>query len=98
VTRLCRAAGVLAAAAMTVAAATRAAEPDLERGRLLYENHCVVCHTSKVHRRTPPSAVDREALRFIVRVWAEEQKLKWTAEDIEDVVHYVDRTHYRFPK
>jgi hypothetical protein len=37
-------------------------------------------------------------LRFIVRVWAEEQKLKWTAEDIEDVVHYVDRTHYRFPK
>jgi len=90
---------VLAAVVLTAAAAgTHAAEPDIDQGRLLYENHCMVCHTSKVHRRNPPSAVDWEALRFIVQVWAEEQKLRWTAEEIEDVVHYVDRTHYRFPK
>ena len=72
--------------------------PSLERGRALYENHCIVCHTSKVHRRFPPSAIDREALRFIVRVWVDEQKLRWSAEDIEDVVHYIDRTHYQFEK
>ena len=72
--------------------------PDLERGRALYENHCVVCHTSKVHRRNPPSAIDREALRFIVKVWVEEQKLRWSTEDIEDVVQYLDRAHYRFDK
>ena len=79
-------------------AAPAADLPNLERGRALYENHCVVCHTSKVHRRNPPSAIDREALRFIVRVWVEEQKLRWSAEDIEDVVQYLDRTHYRFDK
>ena len=72
--------------------------PNLERGRALYEIHCVVCHTSKVHRRFPPSAIDQEALRFIVKVWVEEQKLRWSPEEIEDVVYYLDRVHYRFER
>ena len=89
---------VLALTSLAACMMPRAAEPDLERGRLLYENHCMTCHTSKVHRRYPPSAIDREALRTIVRIWAEEQKLGWSAEDIDDVARYVDRTHYRFPQ
>lgn len=72
--------------------------PDLDRGRLLYDNHCIVCHTSKVHRRFPPSAIDPDALRYIVKVWVEEQSLHWSQQDIEDVVQYLDRTHYRFGK
>lgn len=70
--------------------------PDPERGRALYENHCVVCHTSKVHRRYPPSAIDREALRYIVNVWVEEQKLRWSENDIRDVVEYLNRVYYRY--
>lgn len=95
-----RACGVLFAAILPAFAAPSAAQdmPSLERGRELYENHCTVCHTSKVHRRYPPSAIDREALRFIVKVWVDEQKLRWSPADIEDVVHYLDRTHYRFEK
>ena len=86
-------------AGVALALPVAAAEvPNLERGRALYENHCVVCHTSKVHRRYPPSAIDREALRFIVKVWVEEQKLRWRSEDVEDVVQYLDRAHYRFDK
>jgi mono/diheme cytochrome c family protein len=88
----------LAALALAPAVAGAQPTPDLERGRALYENHCVVCHTSKVHRRFPPSAIDMEALRFIVRVWAEENRLRWGPEEIEDVLHYLDRTHYRFPR
>ena len=90
----------LSAIALTVACGSASAQPpvDLERGRTLYENHCVACHTSKVHRRSPPSAIDMEALRFIVKVWAEENRLKWGPEEIEDVVQYLDRTHYRFPR
>jgi len=72
--------------------------PNLERGQRLYENHCVVCHTSKVHRRYPRSAIDLEALRYIVRVWAEERGLAWTPQDVEDVTHYLDRVHYRFDR
>ena len=78
--------------------AAAAEVPNPERGRALYENHCVVCHTSKVHRRFPPSAIDAAALRFIVKVWVEEQKLRWSTEDIEDVVQYLDGVHYRFDK
>ena len=86
-------------AGASLAFSVAAAEvPNLERGRALYENHCAVCHTSKVHRRFPPSAIDTEALRFIVKVWVEEQKLRWSTEDIEDVVQYLDRAHYRFDK
>jgi mono/diheme cytochrome c family protein len=92
------AASVLVAGACIAGSAAAADVPDLDRGRLLYENHCIVCHTSKVHRRFPPSAIDMDALRYIVKVWVEEQKLSWTPEDIEDVVQYLDRTHYRFDK
>jgi hypothetical protein len=58
----------------------------------------VVCHTPKVHRRFPPSAIDMDALRFIVKVWAEENRLRWGESEIEDVVHYLDRAYYRFPR
>jgi len=88
---------LFAVAVMVLPSAAGAqAAPDPDRGRALYESHCIVCHTSKVHRRFPPAAIDREALRFIVRVWVEEQKLRWSNEEIEDVVYYLDRTHYRF--
>ena len=88
----------LVAAACLGFSAYAAEVPSLERGRALYEIHCVVCHTSKVHRRFPPSAIDQEALRFIVKVWVEEQKLRWSPADIEDVVYYLDRVHYRFER
>jgi len=68
---------------------------DAERGRLLYENHCVVCHTSKVHRRIPPLPMDLKDLRLIVAAWAKGQDLRWSDSDISDVVEYLDRTHYR---
>lgn len=72
--------------------------PSLERGRALYENHCVVCHTAKVHRRVPPLPIAVDDLRFIVTVWATQQGLHWSREEIEDVAYYLDRTHYRFEK
>ncbi len=72
--------------------------PSLERGRALYQNHCVVCHTDKVHRRVPPLPIGVDDLRFIVAVWATQQGLRWGREEIEDVVYYLDRVHYRFEK
>jgi len=37
-------------------------------------------------------------LRFIVAVWATQQGLRWSREDIDDVVYYLDLVHYRFEK
>jgi mono/diheme cytochrome c family protein len=90
---------LLAAGQVIVAPAASGAEtPDLERGRRLYENHCVVCHTAKVHRRVPSLPLGEDDLRYIVNLWASQQGVRWSAEDIEDVVYYLNRTHYRFEK
>ena len=67
---------------------------DSERGRLLYENHCVVCHTSKVHRRVPQLPLNARELRGIVSIWASGEKLNWTEQDISDVVAYLERHFY----
>lgn len=90
---------VLAAGGLAAAPAGWCAEtPDITRGRALYENHCVVCHTAKVHRRVPPLPLHTDDLRYIVTLWASQQGLTWSRSEIEDVVHYLDRTHYRFEK
>ena len=71
---------------------------DIERGRALYENHCVVCHTPKVHRRIPSLAIDVADLRYIVTLWATQQGTGWGRQEIEDVVYYLDHVHYRLPR
>jgi mono/diheme cytochrome c family protein len=92
-------AGILGAAALAAATGSAGQSvPDAERGRALYQNHCGVCHTSKVHRREPPLPITVEELRTIVAIWAREEGLRWSRDDIEDVVQYLDRTYYRFVK
>ena len=76
-------------------APVQAAEPaDSERGRLLYENHCVVCHTAKVHRRTPQLPLTAAELRQIVSTWASSAQLGWSAQEVADVAAYLERSYY----
>jgi len=69
---------------------------NLERGRLLYENHCGACHRNVVHGRAQREPQSLEQLREVVRRWESAQKLGWSAEDIEDVARYLNATHYKF--
>jgi len=71
--------------------------PSVERGRALYENHCVVCHTSKVHTRINRIPVSRAEVRDIVDGWQKQQKLTWGEQEVEDVVEFLNRTRYQFP-
>jgi cytochrome c2 len=71
--------------------------PDASRGQALYENHCLVCHTSQVHSRFNRIAISRLELRNIVEKWQAQQKLTWSAQDVEDVVVFLNRTRYQFP-
>lgn len=70
--------------------------PSAERGRLLYDNHCVVCHTPSIHRRPNRVPLNAAELREIVNSWQREEKLRWSAQDVEDVVQYLRETLYRF--
>jgi len=92
-------AAVLGAALAGCAAGGNVADVrNFERGRALYENHCVVCHTAKVHRRVPQLPVDAEELRLIVLTWVRYEGLQWGREEVDDVVYYVNRTYYQFEK
>jgi len=97
--RRCVATALLATVCLAIPATGWGAEmADLERGRALYENHCVVCHTPKVHRRVPSLPLHTDDLRFIVTLWTSQQGLRWSRDDIEDVVYFLDRTYYGFER
>ena len=82
---------------MALLSATATAQlADPERGRVLYENHCVVCHTQRVHTRPNRIALTRAEVRAIVDHWQRQQNLVWSEQDTADVVEFLGRTQYKF--
>jgi mono/diheme cytochrome c family protein len=67
-----------------------------ERGRLLYETHCGGCHYERVHQRLRPSVRDLDQLRDMVARWAPQTPHRFTLDDEEAVVQYLNESHYRF--
>ncbi len=72
---------------------TRAA--DAERGRLLYDNHCTVCHTSIVHVRERCKATSREEIQSWIQRWRKELGLQWGTVEVDDVTEYLNGRYYR---
>ena len=68
---------------------------DAARGSLLYENHCMVCHTSVVHIREDRKATSREEIRSWVERWQKELGLPWTSVDVDDVVEFLNNRYYK---
>lgn len=68
---------------------------DAQRGRLLYENHCTVCHTSVVHIREDRKSTSREEIRNWVKRWQKELGLQWTSGEINDVIEYLNDRYYQ---
>ncbi len=83
--------GVLAAASWNARAA------DTDRGRLLYDTHCVSCHDTKVHKRDDKIGTDYESIRAQVVRWQNNIALKWSDSDIDVVTTYLARTFYKVP-
>jgi mono/diheme cytochrome c family protein len=75
---------------------TRAQAADPNRGQLLYENHCTVCHTSIVHVRENHKAKSKADILRWATQWQAELKLGWGAGELEDVVEYLSTRYYRF--
>jgi len=70
--------------------------PDADRGRALYENHCIGCHTAQVHSRPNRIALTREEVRELVEHWRRQQNLTWSDQDTTDVVEFLGRSRYRY--
>jgi mono/diheme cytochrome c family protein len=76
---------------------TDAPAPTMGRGMLLYENHCIGCHESRLHVREHRSARNMTELRQWVARWTVQQKLTWDANDVDDVTRYLNLRYYKFP-
>ncbi len=73
------------------------AVPSETRGELLYETHCVACHSTQIHWRNDKLAFDWDSLKFQVRRWQGNTGLAWSEVDIIDVSRYLNETIYKYP-
>jgi mono/diheme cytochrome c family protein len=73
---------------------------DAQRGKLLYETHCLVCHYERIHNREPSRSLVRTftQLRLEVAQRAANTGQRFTIEDLDDIAEYLNRTHYRLEK
>jgi mono/diheme cytochrome c family protein len=78
--------------------AAPAAAQDFDRGRTLYQTYCGDCHYERVHQRPRErSRVETLSdLRDMVARWAPQTKHRFTLDEQEDVVTYLNESHYRF--
>ncbi|NEX62339.1 c-type cytochrome [Noviherbaspirillum galbum] len=105
---LLRLAGAGVAAAMLASASaadagehpsrTAAEGRDLDRGQILYENHCMTCHTQDMHWRERRLVTDMDSLRHQVRRWQDVARARWREEDIEAVARYLNAMYYNFDR
>lgn len=69
--------------------------PTESRGRLLYANHCIACHTTQMHWRERKLVTDWASLKVQVRRWQGAAQLNWSEGEIDDVARYLNDTFYR---
>lgn len=86
------------AVALSVALPAAAAAQDQPRGQLLYETHCGACHYERVHQRKKSAVKNLSELRDMVARWAPQTSHRFTLDELEAVVQYLDRSHYRFQR
>ena len=86
---------ILAIVGPLLATSLAAAEPS--RGQLLYETHCIACHSKQVHWRDQHVVQDWTSLIDQVGAWQARAQLRWNASDIDAVATYLNQSIYRLP-
>ena len=66
------------------------------RGQMLYENHCMSCHESVVHIRGNQRTQSLTELRGRVSHWANYLHLRWSREEVDEVVIHLNNHYYKF--
>lgn len=85
---------VCAAPVWMYSSSTPAANP--ERGQALYETQCESCHSDWAHSRKHRKTKSLADLRKRTAAWSTHSGLDWSAEEIDDVVAYLDKRFYHF--
>lgn len=66
------------------------------RGALLYNNHCIECHSTQMHWRDKRQARDWASLVGQVQRWQAVAGLQWSEADVAEVARHLNDTIYRF--
>ena len=93
--RRARVAGVLAGLCTVLVLPQAGAEEAFDRGQALYEHHCMSCHESWAHTREGRHVRTLSELRSRTEAWSVHSRLGWSAEEINDVTNYLNRTFYQ---
>ena len=85
---------------MLLALALPAQAQDARRGRQIYETLCLTCHYEHVHERARERSEvhSLEELRKETALRAGLTGVRFTREDLADVVAYLNESHYHFTK
>jgi mono/diheme cytochrome c family protein len=76
-------------------AAAAASPPDAYRGMRLYDANCGACHSATMHERMKSKVRDLADLRAEVLRWSAHAQHTFTDQEIDDLVAYLNRWHYR---
>jgi mono/diheme cytochrome c family protein len=71
--------------------------PTPTRAQMLYDTHCIACHSAQMHWRDNKQATDWPTLKAQVRRWQERAGQYWNDDDIVEVARYLNDAYYRFP-
>lgn len=69
-----------------------------DRGRMLYQNHCVACHESTVHIREKHKVRTYSDLEHYVKRFAALAGVEWSDAEMILVIEYLNRTHYKLER
>ena len=88
------------ALALTILLAAPAWAQDAQRGRALYELHCLTCHYERIHDRDRSRSLVRTItqLRLEVARRAAATGQRFALADLDDIAEYLNRSHYRLEK
>lgn len=89
-------AGCTAAALILSSGVVRAAG-DAARGAALHES-CLGCHGTELYVAPRAKIKSLTALKKEVERWNDRYNPKFSKQDVEDLVAYLNRDFYRFPK
>jgi len=89
-----------ASAFLLMALAIPCGAQDADRGRQLYETHCLSCHYERIHQRDPSRSLIKTLtdLRLQVVRWAAQTPRSFTPQEIDEIAEYLNRSHYRLEK
>jgi mono/diheme cytochrome c family protein len=70
---------------------------DVQRGQLLYETHCIACHTTQAHWRDKHIVQSWADLLYQVTRMQANVGQEWGTSEIIDVAAYLNELFYRMP-